>query len=107
MRNLATSEHLANMRRVSISGKVSTQRTAIATPKTAESQTELPDEVARQQGRILLRLDALETGPGSPDAAAADASRPELPFGQARRVSAAPSASAARLPPWSSMATVR
>jgi peroxiredoxin len=40
-------------------------------------------EVVRQQGRILLRLDALESRPGMPDAAAAAASRPGLPVGQA------------------------
>jgi peroxiredoxin len=44
-------------------------------------ETWLLVEVVRQQGRILLRLDALETRSGTPDAAAA--TRPGLPVGQA------------------------
>jgi peroxiredoxin len=47
-------------------------------------------EVVRQQGRILLRLDALETRSGVPDAAAAAANRPGLPVGQAAPAFALP-----------------
>jgi methylamine dehydrogenase accessory protein MauD len=45
-------------------------------------ETWLLIEVVRQQGWILLRLDALETRSGVPDAAAAAESRPGLPVGQ-------------------------
>jgi peroxiredoxin len=46
-------------------------------------ETWLLIEVVRQQGRILLRLDALETRSGMPDAPGAATSRPGLPVGQA------------------------
>jgi peroxiredoxin len=45
-------------------------------------ETWLLIELVRQHGRILLRLDALETRPRTADAGAAAANRPGLPVGQ-------------------------
>lgn len=53
-------------------------------------ETWLLIEVVRQQGRILLRLDALETRPGMADGGAAAAGRPGLPVGQAAPAFALP-----------------